>query len=133
MSLLEKKGQRARPSVSRSDSPLQRLRLRASLTTTELARQFAVSTATITRWLAGDRAAPRRFVSFLHRVAAGDPAEIAAAQRRYVERRRRHQDPPTLEIALPPGIEPEEARRLALEAIRNATARVRAQVEVGSP
>jgi hypothetical protein len=34
-----------------------------------------------------------------------------------------------LEVALPPGVDPEEARRLALEAIRGALARAR-RVEV---
>lgn len=132
MSLLDRKRQGPRPSNSRSDSPLQRLRLKAGLTTSELAEKFRVSTATISRWLAGDRAAPRAFIAALQKAAAGDVSQIAAAQEGYRQERHRREKPPTLEIALPPGMDVAEARRLALEAIRNATARARAQAEVGS-
>jgi transcriptional regulator with XRE-family HTH domain len=132
MSLLDRKRQGPRASASKRDSPLQRLRLKAGLTTSDLAERFRVSTATISRWLAGDRAAPRAFIAALQKAAIGDVSEVEAAQEQYRQERRRREKPPTLEIALPPGIEPEEARRLALEAIRNATARARAQAEVGS-
>ena len=134
MSVLDRKRQGPRASSSKRDSPLQRLRLKAGLTTSELAEKFGVSTATISRWLAGDRAAPRRFIRLLHRSAAGDPVEIEAAQRAYIERLKHHphESPPTLEIVLPPGVDVREARRLAIEAIRNATARARVQAQVGS-
>jgi len=121
MSLLPK-GQRPRRSSSRSDSPLQRLRLQTGLTVPALAKKFAVSTATISRWLAGDRAAPRAFIVALQSAATSDVSEIAAAQRAYVERRkRRHRRPVlVLEVALPAGVDAERARERCQEAIAQA-------------
>ena len=108
-------------------SPLDELRLRAHLTIPELGKRFDTSNATIARWLDGTRSAPLSFIRGLARAAAGDISEVAAAQEAYRRKRQCRESPPTLEIVLPPGVDVREARRLALEAIRNATARVRAQ------
>ena len=127
--LLLKKGQRPRRSTSRSDSPLQRLRLQTGLTVPALAKKFAVSTATISRWLAGDRAAPHAFIVALQSAATGDVSEIAAAQRAYVERHKRRRRRPVLvlEVSLPAGVDAGRARKRCEEAVAQAMA------EVGSP
>lgn len=124
---------RPRPNAVKHPTPLHELRFRGGLSIPALSKRFNVSTATIARWLNGDRAAPRRFIKALQWAAAAhDLTEVEAAQRRYVERRRRREKPPILEVALPAGVDVAEARRLALEAIRNAMARAKAQAEVGS-
>jgi len=111
---------RPRPSaLKHPDSPLHRLRLQAGLTIPQLAEKFSVSTATVARWLSGDRTAPEGFIRALARAAAGDVSEIAAAQQEYVEqrKRRRRQPPPVIEIALPAGVDVEAAQRICTDAL----------------
>ena len=120
MSFPKRTKARPRPTaLKHPDSPLHRLRLQAGLTIPELAQRFSVSTASVARWLSGDRSAPVSFIQALARTAAGDVSEIVAAQDSYANeriRRRRH-PPPVIEISLPAGIDVEEAQRICTDAL----------------
>jgi len=130
MSLSDQK-RRARPGRSKRSSPLECLRIKGNLTVSELAEKFGVSIPTVSRWLNGNRAAPRRFIKALQWAAAArDFPEVQGAQQKYVERQRRREKPPALEVCLPSGISVEEARKVALGAIRAAVARSRAHTRV---
>ena len=99
------------------DSPLNRLRLQANLTVTDLARQFRVSTAAVSRWLSGERSSPEPFARFLHRAAPGDPSEIATAQENFRQLRRRSLPSLPIELALPAGMSTEQAKAICVRAL----------------
>jgi len=121
-------GQGASPSRTRHvGAPLQKLRLAANLTVQDLARRFGTSTANVSRWCSGEREAPAAFVMALRRAALGKAADVAAAQAQYIEEQRRRRRGPaiTLDVCLPPDVDPDDARELAEKAVTAALAEAR--------
>ncbi len=109
-----------RPRAVKAPSPLSRLRLAAHLTIPELAERFGVTVPTVSRWLSGDRPAPHLFITALHAAAIGDVEAVARAQAAYVEERQRRHPKVIIEVVLPPGTDPEEARLLCVRALAGA-------------
>jgi len=99
------------------DSPLNRLRLQANLTVTDLARRFRVSTAAVSRWLSGERSSPEPFARFLPRATPGDPSEIAPAQENFHQLRPRSLPSLPIELARPAGRSTEQAKAIRVRAL----------------
>ena len=109
-------------SRTKIQSPLNQIRLDAGLSIPALAEEFATSTASIARWLSGERKAPPKFLLRLQQAAA-DPLKLAAAQAAFAKARKRHK-PPKLRVRylrfrhlLPPDVTAPDAERACVAAI----------------